>query len=235
MCFGWFQRSIVNGLLGFFLIYTLACVEKKTHKEPTVSAQILEEGFIRIFDGKTLRGWKRHDGLPKGNLGGRWQVIDGAIAGDQDPPGQGGFLITIRKYRDFVLRLETNLDYPVDSGVFLRVGETGKSHQVTLDNREKGSIGSIYLPWTQGMVMHNQDGIRHFESGEWQDVEIDIRGEPARILFRLNGALVTDFQHSFETTKGNPTEGHIALQVHSGGEWKEGNKARFRNIRIKEL
>ena len=51
----------------------------------------------------------------------------------------------------------------------------------------------------------------------------------------MNGHLVTDFQHTEETTKGNPMEGYIALQVHPGGDWIDGNKARFRNIRIKEL
>ena len=115
------------------------------------------------------------------------------------------------------------------------MGETGKSHQVTLDNREGGQIGAIYLPWTQDMVKENHEGEEHFTSSEWQDVEIRIEGEPARIQFRLNGHLVTDFQHTEETTKGNPMEGYIALQVHPGGDWIDGNKARFRNIRIKEL
>ena len=75
--------------------------------------------------------------------------------------------------------------------------------------------------------------MKQFTSSQWQDVEIRIEGEPARIQFRLDGNLVTDFQHTEETTKGNPAEGTIAVQVHPGGEWVEGNKARFRNIRIK--
>ena len=221
--------------LVIFLSVLSACTAEPSHRETSQRAEPVEPGFVSIFDGKTLQGWKRHDGLPEDNIGGRWQVIDGAIAGDQDPPGRGGLFITTRKYRDYILRLEVNIDYPVDSGVFLRVGETGKSHQVTLDNREGGQIGAIFLPWTQGGVMDSHEGMKQFTSSEWQDVEISIEGEPARIQFRLNGNLVTDFQHTEETTKGNPTEGTIALQVHRGGEWVEGNKARFRNIRIKEL
>ncbi len=213
----------------------MACAVEKSPREPAPPVQSREEGFVSIFDGKTLQGWRRHDGLPEDNIGGRWQVIEGAIAGDQDPPGRGGLFITTGKYRDFILRLEVNIDYPVDSGVFLRVGETGKSHQVTLDNREGGSIGSIYLPWTQGTVKKNEVGAQHFESSRWQDVEIQIEGEPGRIRFYLDGHLVTDFQHSEETTRGTPTQGYIALQVHPGGDWIEGNKARFRNIRVKEL
>ncbi len=221
--------------LVIFAAIFFSCTAEVSHRETSPPVELWEEGFESIFDGKTLDGWKRHDGLPEDNIGGRWQVIDGAIAGDQDPPGRGGLLITTQKYRDYLLKLEVNIDYPVDSGIFLRVGETGRSHQVTLDNREGGQIGAIYLPWTQGGVMESPEGMEHFTSSEWQDVEIRIQGEPAHIKFRLNGHLVTDFQHTEETTKGNPTEGYIAVQVHPGGGWIEGNKARFRNIRIKEL
>ena len=84
-------------------------------------------------------------------------------------------------------------------------------------------------------MFDNPEGMKAFTSSEWHDVEIRMEGEPARIQFFLDGRLITDFQHTEETTKGNPTEGYIALQVHPGGNWVEGNKARFRNIRIKEL
>lgn len=194
-----------------------------------------EEGFVSLFDGKTLKGWKKHMGLPADNIGGKWEVSDGTIAGDQDPPGKGGFLITEGKYRDYILKLETRIDWPVDSGIFLRVGEDGKSHQVTLDNRPEGEIGAIYLPWTQNYVMRNPDGIKHFKQREWNDLQIQIQGEPARIQAWLNGQKVTDFQHTAETTKGVPKEGYIALQIHPGGDWIQGNKAKFRNIRIKLL
>jgi hypothetical protein len=213
-----------------------APVEEAPAAPPAAESQAgSEEGFVALFDGETLDGWHRHEGLPEDNIGGKWEVVDGAIVGDQDPPGAGGFLTTAGTYKDYILRLEANIDYPVDSGVFLRVGPTGKSHQVTLDNRPEGTIGSIYLPWTQAMVFENPAGAALFKSGEWNDLEIRIEGEPARIQLFVNGEQVTDFQHTEETTMGVPTEGTIALQIHPGGDWVEGNKARFRNIRIKTL
>src|SRR5690606_27210285 len=125
-----------------------------TAAQATVTA---DSGFISLFDGETLEGWSRHEDLPEEQPGGKWEVVDGAIVGDQDPPGHGGFLVTDGEYGEFELALETRLDYPVDSGVFLRVGPDGKSHQVTLDYRENGDIGAIYLPWTQGGVQANPD------------------------------------------------------------------------------
>ncbi len=235
------QRTLFPAAILGFAIACSGSPEDSTISEPASkdaeqkSPAGLEEGFVSLFDGETLTGWKRHEGLPGDNVGGKWEVIDGSIAGDQDPPGLGGFLITDGTYKDFILRAESNIDWPVDSGIFLRVGPAGKSHQVTLDNREGGTVGSIYLPWTQNMVFENPNGVSQFKSGEWNDLEIRIEGEPARIQLRVNGELVTDFQHTEETTKGVPTEGTIALQIHPGGDWVDGNKARFRNIRIRPL
>lgn len=196
-----------------------------------------DEGFVSLFDGKTLDGWWLHTGVPKFHVGGKWEVVDGVLEGQQDPPGKGGFLATKEKYGDFVIRLELKMDQPSDSGVFLRMGDDGKSHQVTLDNRPDGQFGGIYLPWTQAGVHQSPDGVKSFKQGAWNDVEIRIEGEPARIRFWLNGDLVTDFQHTRETTKGVPPSGYIGLQIHPTVEnmkhFEAGNKVRYRNIRIR--
>ncbi len=202
-------------------------------------ASLPEEGFIPLFDGKSLAGWRPHNGVPKAHVGGKWVVRDGALVGDQGPPGKGGFLITDGRYGDFILRLEVKMDYPTDSGIFLRMGEDGKSHQLTLDHRPLGEIGAIYLPWTQSRVLRNPEGVKSFNRDDWNEVEVRIEGEPARIRFRLNGDLVTDFQHTPETTMGVPAVGYIGLQVHPTVPnltvWKEGNTIRYRNIRIRPL
>ncbi|MBK9170657.1 MAG: DUF1080 domain-containing protein [Bryobacterales bacterium] len=199
----------------------------------------VEPGFRSLFDGQSLNGWKRLDTVPDMHVGGKWTVVNGVLTGVQDPPGRGGFLVTGETFSDFVLRFQVQLDYPVDSGVFLRMGEDGKSHQVTLDYRPKGDLGGIYLPWTQNMVLRNPTGIEAFKPQTWNDVEVRIEGEPARIRCWINGRMVTDFQHTEATTKGVPRRGRIALQVHPDVAhltiWKEGNQVRFRNIRIKPL
>ena len=199
-----------------------------------------EAGFVPLFDGKTLAGWKKNDDVPKEHVGGKWAVRpDGVLVGDQDPPGRGGFLVTERTYRDFVFRCDVQMDYPTDTGVFLRMGPDGKSHQVSLDNRPLGQFGSIYLPWTRGRVHPSLDGVKAFRPGEWNWVEVRIEGEPARIRFTLNDVLVTDFQHTAETTAGVPAEGSIGLQVHPTVPnltvWKDGNTVRYRNARVKVL
>lgn len=222
-------------LLAVMLMVLLGACASPPEDAAQQSGAADSDDFVSIFDGETLEGWERHMGLPGEQVGGKWEVVDGAIVGDQDPPGHGGFLVTTEEYGDFELALETKLDYPVDSGIFLRVGEDGKSHQVTLDYREGGDIGAIYLPWTQGSVMSNPDGVDHFEENVWNDLRVRIEGEPSRIRFWVNGELVTDFQHTEATTQGVPRRGTIGLQVHPGESYEAGKKVRFRNIRIRRL
>lgn len=199
-----------------------------------------EEGFVSLFDGKSLSGWTRHDGMPPLHLAGKWWVEDGMLLGTQEPAGKGGLLWLDRQYKDFILKLSVQLTYPMDSGVFLRVGPDGRSHQVCLDFRPGSDVGAIFIPFVRhGYVYRNQEGARLVRPDGWNDLEIRMEGEPARIRVWLNDRLLTDFQHTEETTKGVPATGGIALQVHPDvpnlTTWKPGAVVRFRNLRIKEL
>ena len=190
---------------------------------------------VPLFDGKTLEGWHKPPAVPQDYRGGKWEVVDGALVGDQDPPGMGGFLVTDRIYRDYIIEFEVNLDEPADSGVFLRMGEDGKNHQLTLDNDQNKKFGDVYLSWGRETVHEAPEGRKHFRQGAWNTAKIQIQGEPARIQFWLNGVKITDFQHTAETTSGVPKEGRIGLQIHAGKAWSTGSKVRFRNIRLTEL
>lgn len=199
-----------------------------------------ESGFVSLFDGKTLSGWEPHEGMPPIHRNGKWTVEDGALAGTQDPPGKGGLFWLDREFTDFILKLQIHLTYPMDTGVFLRVGPTGLSHQVCLDYRPGSDVGAIFIPFVgHKKVSRFADGARHVKNGAWNDLEIRMEGEPARIRVWLNDRLLTDFQHRPETTSALPTKGGIAFQVHPDvaglTTWGPGNVVRFRNIRIKEL
>lgn len=182
-----------------------------------------------------LRGWKRHDNLPGHGIAGKWRVEENTIIGMQDPPGEGGFLTTLREFKDFDLIMEVRIEEPFDSGIFCRVGPDGKSHQITLDIREGGEVGAVYCPWTLGFVHHNPSGMDRFIKDEWNHLRIRMEGEPARIQVWLNHELITDFQHTEKSTAGIPESGSIALQVHPGGEGMHDKRAYFRNIYVKEL
>ncbi len=199
-----------------------------------------EEGFVSLFNGKSLGAWKPHEGMPPLHLAGKWWAEDGELRGTQDPPGKGGLLWLEGPYTNFVLKLEVWLTYPMDSGIFLRVGPDGRSHQVCLDYRPGSDVGAIFIPFVKhAYVQRNQDGARLVRPEQWNEVEVRLEREPARIRVWLNGRLLTDFQHTTETTAGVPSEGGIALQVHPDvaglTTWKPGAVVRFRRIRLMEL
>ncbi len=198
---------------------------------PTLAQELeVEPGFVSLFDGETLTGWTTTGGRYDGHAS--WEVIDGAIVGRQGPRRTGGLLYTEQSYASFELRLETKLDHPFDSGVFVRMQppETGlKGAQVTLDYRPDGQIGAVY---SDGYLQQNHDGERHFVADAWNELVVRCTGFDLRIEAWLNGKRLADYSLP-SGTPGFASTGLIGLQVH--GARDDDGAARFRNVRIKEL
>ncbi len=182
-----------------------------------------------LFDGKTLAGWVAKGGHYDGDA--LWTVEDGCIVGRVNAKGEGGLLYTEKPYTSFVFECETRIDYPFDSGVFVRMAPAGKGAQVTLDDRPDGEIAAVY---SDGFLMHNEAARAHWRKDEWNHVEVRVTSFDMHIQAWLNGVLVTDYQLP-EGSPGYAPTGLIGLQVHGGmGEPKE-SAARFREIRVREL
>ena len=111
-------------------------------------------GWISLFDGKTLDGWHKNPQKIGHGTGGQWTVEDGVLVGQQDPPGSGngGVLLTDRKFGDFELSLEMKPSWGVDSGVFLRSTDQGQCSQMTVDYYKNGNVGQMYGEATGGWV-----------------------------------------------------------------------------------
>src|SRR5262249_21135075 len=88
------------------------------------SAALDEEGFVPLFDGKTLNGWDRDEGL--------WKVEEGMIVGDSAGIERNEFLATKKSYGDFELRLEFRLlKGNGNSGVQFRSNRIPESSEVS--------------------------------------------------------------------------------------------------------
>jgi hypothetical protein len=108
-----------------------------------------------LFDGKSLNGWHKNPQKIGHGTGGQWTVEPGGVlAGEQDPPGagNGGILLTDRKFGNFELSLEMNPTWGIDSGVFLRATDQGQCIQMTVDCYNSGNIGQLYGEATGGWV-----------------------------------------------------------------------------------
>src|SRR5688572_2806477 len=73
------------------------------------------KGPVKIFDGKTLKGWKQLGGAAD------YQVKNGVIVGSSRPVVPNSFLVTEKDYGDFALELDIRQDVgPTNSGVQFR-------------------------------------------------------------------------------------------------------------------
>ena len=225
-----------------------------------------DEGFTPIFDGQSLKGWhvstkSGHSRVSGGASGGRWEVKDGAITGTQDPPKNGGLLLTDELFSEFEVALEMNNDFGPDSGLFVRSTEDGKCYQALVDFHFGGSLMGIYGEGVGGkphlrffsfgatahdITLHPErtpSGLpvdaagwkKLWKLGGWNELRARITGgDKPTIATWINGVKIMEWT---ETEARLPVKGAIGLQVHGGGKPEEydGKFVRYRNVRVKRL
>jgi hypothetical protein len=204
---------------------------------------LVPAGFRPIFDGKDLSGWHVSEVNHHGNSKG-WTVADGVLLATQDRPGNGGILLTDRRYRNFEVSLEIRPDWGCDGGLFLRSDEQGDAYQVMIDYLPGGVVGGIYGEGLQGLgdasgPRVNRDWEADWKKGEWNRLRARIEGTVPHIRVWLNDRPLVDWTDTANHLKNGATDGMIALQIHMSNEktprWKAGGYHRFRNIAVREL
>jgi hypothetical protein len=186
-----------------------------------VAAQ--DEGFVSLFDGKTLEGWQGDAKL--------WSVEDGCIAGstEDNPVKRNTFLATTKSYRNFVLKAKFKLRNH-NSGIQIR-SKQHDDHRVTgyqADIAQARYTGILYEEGGRGIIVtvdpKKVDAI--LKKGDWNDYVITCNGP--NITLQINGLTTVDYT---EKSEKGATEGVIALQLHAGPAMR----AWFKDIAIKEL
>jgi hypothetical protein len=229
----------------------LTCADEKEKKRG--------DAHTAIFDGKTLDGWHisaqtGHSGASKHKSGGRWVVEKGAIVGSQDIPGNGGIILTDKKYKNFEVVLEMNNDFGPDSGLFLRSNDRGQAHQAMIDYYSGGNLMGVYGEGlSPGYHVRNFSFLKEvteikeveapvrlpvtpekwpdfWKHGQWNELKARIEGNPAKITTWIKGVKFMEYQDK----EKRMDEGGIALQVHGGGDYTK-QFVRYRNIRVKVL
>jgi hypothetical protein len=197
-------------------------------------------GFKRIFDGKDLKGWHISQVTNHGKSQ-DWTVVDGVLSGGQDPPGNGGILLTDKKYRNYEIYMEIKPDWGCDGGLFLRSNEKGQSYQVQINYLPNDFVGGIsgegLGPNETTIKMARAEGWEKlWKKDDWNSLRARIEGDIPHITVWINGTKITDWTDTENHLIGGAADGEIALQVHGGkGRWALGAHHRFRNIAIKEL
>lgn len=224
----------MNRLLPIFLVLIVTGAFSGSLNQEPLNKEPEHEGFIELFDGKTLKGWRKLTEYSGSD--GDWKVVDGVIVGDQFPEGKGGLLVTEQKFSDFEIYAEVKADYPIDSGLFLRVQPNVLSYQVTIDYRPEGEVGAIYCPTKGGFLVHKPEGEKLWKKGEYNSVRVRITGQPAAIRVWINDAPLVDYTDTLVDGQPRvPSQGYVGIQVHPGPSWGKGKKVYFRKLLIKPL
>src|SRR5436190_11274007 len=190
---------------------------KKSNPKP-------EEGFVSLFNGKDLSGWK-----VMGKDAG-WTVKDGVI--HSDAGNEGHWLRSEKEFGDYILKVEWKVSEGGNSGVFIRCDKEGNpwvtGYEIQISNPvqdESHCTGSLY---SYVPVKKRPDE----SANKWHTFEIECRGSV--ITVKSDDVVCIDKfdQSTEEKTKNKPLKAFIGLQdAHAD----KGNTIEYRNIRIKEM
>ena len=202
------------------------------------------DGFVRLFDGRTLRNWEGDPQL--------WSVEEGALTGVTDGSLKMNQFIswTGSTIRNFDLRVKVKITAGGNSGLQYRGTSrpdlgldvvTGYQCDVVADNpRYNGMLyeekGRRILSHTGEKVIVDPEGrpwvvgtmpVQEFAADQWHDFRVLVRGNHHQHW--INGHPTADLIDLDEN--GRELEGVLAVQVHVGPPMK----VQFKDFMIKHL
>ena len=134
---------------------TTAVSYSKSLKAPetdSLNLPIDADGYITIFDGKSLDGWR---GYGKDKVPSRWIIEDGCLkfcgtGTGEGQTGEGGDLIFAHKFKNFELELEWKISKGGNSGIFYLAQE------VTSKDKDGNEVlEPIYISAPEFQVLDN--------------------------------------------------------------------------------
>ena len=178
-----------------------------------------KDGWVSLFNGKTLDGWKIGDAKQS-----KWKVENGSIVAN----GPRSHLFTIKKFKNFEFKAEVMTTPGSNSGIFFHTKYqeagfpvTGHESQVNVTHGDPVKTGSIY-----GVVKLFETPAK---DNTWWEQHIIVRGQ--NVVVKINGKTVLDYTEP-RGIKGDRkiNSGSFALQAHDPK-----SVTYYRNLRVKPL
>lgn len=203
------RRFTLLPLVALLLVTTTRAADDK----PTLSKEEADQGFVLLFDGKSLEGWK---GATEG-----YKPEEGSLVCQKKG---GGNLFTAKEYGDFIFRFEFKFEPGGNNGVSVRGHEIQILDDYAPEHKNIKPCqyhGSIYckVPAKRGATK---------KAGEWNTEEISVKGTQWKVT--VNGEVIVDADIS-------KVEGLEAVAKRAKaplGFLGHGTRVEFRNLRIKE-
>lgn len=218
----------------------------------TLTPKEVSEGWKLLWDGNTTTGWRgaRLDAFPQKG----WSIKDGLLRVHKSGGGEssnGGDIVTVRKYKNFVLKVDFKITEGANSGIKyfvdsdLNKGEgsaIGCEFQILDDNKHPdaklGVNGNRTLGSLYDLIPAPTD--KPFKKDEFNTAMVIVKGN--HVEHWLNGTKILEYDRNNQMFNalvayskyknwpdfGNLKEGNILLQDH-------GDEVYFKNVKIKEL
>ncbi len=230
-------------LLSFILTAALRAVAAESAPAPMTKMPLT--GFTSLFNGRDMSGWHWSRTVRHGTVGG-FRVEGGAMALFQNPYGQGGLLMTNKRYKNFEFYVETDIQPGFNSGIFLRSSESGYAYQIELTGGQSTTDLMVESLKPLSAAGRTTRFAELWNPNGWNSIRVRMEGDDPQITCWLNDTELWSVKVNNAQIAGE-TDGFIGLQLHwtfptspTGGtmgltSWRPDGVLRFRNPYIKEL
>jgi len=217
------MKRITTLLLALGILSTVSAVAVAQ-----LTDEMKADGWVSIFDGKSLEGWKSNEPYEG------FKVEDGAIVGF----GKRNHLYYMEELQNFELKIDVKTNNKCNSGVYVKAQwqdaswpTTGFELQVNCSHGDPVKTGSLYNIVKIYKAPHNDDEWFTYHLTCHKDtLDVRVNGEILYTYVDPTGARGLQGDRITERNKRIIQKGHIALQQHDPG-----GSPQFKNIFIKKL
>ena len=185
-----------------------------------------EEGFVKIFDGKTFDGWKIGDASAKS-----WRIEDGAFV-TQGTRSHIFYVGDEKPFKDFELKVDVMTEPGSNGGIYFHTKyqesnwpQAGFECQVNVTQGDWIKTGSLY-----GLC---NTGVTSAQDNKWWTQHIVVKGN--KVTVSIDGKKVLEYNEPSGAQPGKDfarklSEGTFAFQAHDPK-----SIVRYKNVRVKRL
>jgi 3-keto-disaccharide hydrolase len=219
------------------------------------------EGWKLLWDGKTTQGWRgaKLETFPENG----WKIADGILSvekSDGSESTNGGDIVTIDKYENFILEVDFKITKGANSGIKYFVdtelnqgagSSIGCEYQILDDENhpdaKMGKDGNRTLASLYDLITANAKNFnpdlqmeKRTNGYDWNRAKIIVRGD--EVEHYLNGILVVKYNRSGQQWKDLVAKSKYKVWPNFGEArmgyillQDHGDKVSFKNIKIKTL
>ena len=192
----------------------------------TLRAADSEAGFVKIFDGQTMNGWKLGDADAKS-----WRIEDGVLVA-QGNRSHAFYVGDEKPFKDFELKVDVMTASNSNGGIYFHTKyqesgwpKAGFECQVNVTHTDWVKTGSIY-----GVA---KVGTTPAKDNQWWTQHIIVKGKTVTV--KIDGQTVLEYTEPPGVQAGTDFarkfgQGTFALQAHDPK-----SVVKYKNIRVKRL